>query len=229
MRSIFLSDIHGNLAALDAVSADLPEHDEVYVAGDHCLEGPQPAEVWDRLQELGWRLVIGNTDQDTVSPPPDAEPRQQEIIAWTREQLGPHRLAALQALPFSLTGGKDGSVLVVHANPKTTDEHLYPTMSEEELRPYLSDVSEPIIAFGHLHIPFVRPVGHHLLVDVSSVGRPRDLDRRAAYTAIEWRGDSRAVTQVRVPYDVEATIAAYRSCGMPHAEREIRVLLEASY
>lgn len=229
MRSIFLSDIHGNLAALDAVAADLPDHDEVFVAGDHCLEGPRPAEVWDRLQELGWRLVIGNTDQDIVSPPADRKGKNRDIIAWTREQLGAERIRALGALPFALTGGVDGSVLIVHANPKTTDAHLYPTLSEDELRPYLSDVTQPIITFGHLHIPYVRPVGKHLLVDVSSVGHPKDLDRRAAYTVIEWTGDSRSVTQVRVPYDIDATLEDYRSCDMPHAENEVESLLKASY
>ncbi len=229
MRSIFLSDIHGNLEALNAVVDSLPECDDVFVAGDHCLEGPNPAEVWDRLQELGWRLIVGNTDQEIVSPPIDAKPRKRDIITWTREQLGDRRLHEIGRLPFSLRGGRDGSVLVVHANPKTTDEHLYPTLSEDELRPYLAGVSEPIVAFGHLHIPYVRPVGAHLLVDVSSVGHPKDLDHRAAYTVIEWSDETRSVTQVRVPYDIDATVRAYRTRGMPGAEREIESLLKASY
>lgn len=229
MRSIFLSDIHGNLPALEAVVAHLPDHDEVCVAGDLCLEGPQPAEVWDRLRELGWRLVVGNTDQEIVSPDPEAREKKRAIVEWTREQMGPERVAALGELPFSLRAGDSGCVLVVHANPRNTDEHLYPTMTEEELEPYLRDVSEPILAFGHLHIPYVRPAGRHLLVDVSSVGHPKDLDRRAAYTVIEWKGEARSVTQVRVPYDIDATISAYRSSGMPQAEREIESLLKASY
>lgn len=229
MRSIFLSDIHGNLEALNTVVDSLPEHDEVFAAGDHCLEGPYPAEVWDRLQELGWRLVIGNTDQEILSPPKDAKPAKRDMVNWTRQQLGDRRLRELGRLPFSLQGGQDGSVLVVHANPRTTDEHLHPTLSQDELRPYLEGVEEPIIVFGHLHIPYVRPVGTHLLIDVSSVGRPRDLDRRAAYTVIDWSGETRSVTQVRVPYDIQATIAAYRTRGVPGAEHEIDLLLEASY
>lgn len=229
MRSVFLSDIHGNLAALQAVAADLPDCDEVFAAGDHCLEGPNPAEVWDRLAELGWRLVVGNTDQDIVSPSQDAKPKRRGMMEWTREQLGPDRIRGLGDLPFSLCGGQDDSVLVVHANPKTTDEHLYPTLSEEELRPYLDGVAEPIVVFGHLHVPYTRPVLGHLLVDVSSVGHPKDLDRRAAYTVIEWQGETRSVRQVRVPYDIEAAVTAYRASGMPGAEQEIESLLRASY
>jgi diadenosine tetraphosphatase ApaH/serine/threonine PP2A family protein phosphatase len=229
MRSVFLSDIHGNLAALEAVAADLPQHDEVFVAGDHCLEGPHPAEVWDRLQERGWRLVVGNTDQDIVTPAEDETSKHRDLLDWTREQLGPERIAALAELPFALRGGKDSSVLVVHANPRSTDQHLYPTLSEDQLRPYLEGVAEPVLVFGHLHIPYTRPVLGHLLVDVSSVGHPKDLDRRAAYTVIEWQGEARSVRQVRVPYDIGATIAAYRASGMPGAEQEIDSLLRASY
>ncbi|HEX8917308.1 MAG TPA: metallophosphoesterase family protein, partial [Chloroflexota bacterium] len=198
-----LSDIHGNLQALLAVQASLPTCDQVVVAGDFCLEGPQPAEVLDLLQELGWMLVVGNADCDVVSPPEDLKPRVADIVRWTREQLGEQRLVRLGSLPRSVTveGEAGESILVVHANPKTLDDHLYPTMSEEELEPYLEGVTAPMLAFGHLHIPYVRPVKRTLLIDVSSVGHPKDGDRRAAFTLVEWSNGSRSVTQKRVPYD----------------------------
>jgi predicted phosphodiesterase len=230
MRSIFLSDIHGNLHALSAVVDALPPHDQVFVAGDLCLEGPHPAEVWDRLEELGWPMVMGNTDRDIVSTPANAKAgKHGAVIQWTREQLGEERLRKLASLPFSLRGGQNDAVLVVHANPKNMDQHLYPTMSEEELTPYLAGVEAEVVVFGHLHIPYVRPVLGRLLVDVSSVGHPKDRDLRAAFTVIEWEGESRSVTQVRVPYDLEATVRALRESGMPRAEKEIASLRKASY
>jgi putative phosphoesterase len=225
-----MSDIHGNLPALRAVVDSLPEHDAVYVAGDHCLEGPCPAAVLDLLDDLGWTLVMGNTDRDIVSPPAEAKQVKRERIEWTRGQLGERRLELLASLPFStrLEAGGD-RVLAVHANPLTMDEHLRPSMSDEELAPYLRDAHADLLVFGHLHIPYTRPVGDMLLMDVSSVGHPKDRDRRSAYVAVTWDGDSRRIDQVRVPYDIEETIGLLRRSGMPGAESQIEDLLKASY
>jgi predicted phosphodiesterase len=230
-RVVILSDIHGNLAALEAVAAHLPASDRVIVAGDLCLEGPHPAEVLDRLADLGWELLTGNTDRDLVEVPAEAKRKKREIIAWTRERLGAERLERLAALPFSqaVTAGGRNLALVVHANPLNLEDQLYPTLSEEELQPYLEAAGAPLLAFGHLHIPYVRPVRGTLLIDVSSVGHPKDQDRRAAYTVVEWEGEQRSVTQVRVPYDIERTVEALRRSDMPHADEEAEALLQASY
>jgi predicted phosphodiesterase len=118
---------------------------------------------------------------------------------------------------------------VVHANPRTFDEHLYPTMSEEQLQPYLEGMKARILAFGHLHIPYVRPVGDGLLIDVASVGHPKDHDLRAAYTVLTWDDGRRSVEQVRVPYDVEETISLMHRSGMPDAGAYGERLLKAAY
>lgn len=227
-RVVVMSDIHGNFPALQAVAAALPSADAVFVAGDLCLEGPCPAAVVDFLQEHGWPCVRGNTDLDIISPPDNGNKRARAL--WTRDQLGEERLQWLDELPFSRTFEGDGEgVLIVHANPKTVDEHLQPTMREEQLAPYLEGVDEHIIAFGHLHIPYVRPVAGKLLVDVSSVGHPKDGDRRAAFTVMSWdTGGSRRIEQVRVPYDIDETVRLIRASGMPGAEDEIASLLKAS-
>lgn len=265
-RIILLSDIHGNLPAFRAVIASLPEHDAVIVAGDHCLDGPNPAEVLDLLHELRWTLIMGNTDHDILEPPQDLKGHKLRLLEWTREQLGPERLRRLSCLDFSarirheeaaipvlgpavnpedplvhrsaeqnwadlrndIEHGED-ALLVVHANPLNLDEQLYPTMSEEQLRPYLQYMQARVLAFGHLHIPYIRPVGDALLLDVASVGHPKDHDRRAAYTVLRWDNGSRSLTQVRVPYDVEETVFLMRRSGMPDVEKHIASLLKASY
>lgn len=230
-RAVFMSDVHGNLPALETVYRSLPQSDAVFVAGDLCLEGPCPDATLDRLVEWGWTLVMGNTDRDVTSPDPSAKPSKRNQVAWTREKLGPQRLARLEALPFSASFGGDGAddVLVVHANPKNMNEHLSPTLSPAEVLAYLSGVACDILVFGHLHTPYVRPVDGTLLVDVSSVGHPKDRDRRAAYTIITWDRGGRSVDQVRVPYNVEATVELLRKSDMPGAGEQIESLLKASY
>lgn len=230
MRIILMSDIHGNLPALQTVADTLPEHDRVIVAGDLCLEGAQPAEVLDLLRELGWPAVMGNTDRDIVSPE-NLEEDDLRMVEWTRDQLGEDRLEYLASLPFSIevTNGEGEKLLVVHANPLNFDDQLRPGMSEQELRPYLEGIDATILAFGHLHIPYVRPVDGVVLVDVSSVGHPKDRDPRSAYTVLTWDNGSRSIATHRVPYDVERTVDTMRRSGMPDAEKEIASLLKASY
>jgi predicted phosphodiesterase len=230
-RAVFMSDIHGNLPALQAVQRSLPDSDAVFVAGDLCLEGPCPAEVLDLLVEFGWTLIMGNTDRDIVNPPESCKQLKLERIAWTRAALGADRLEMLASLPFSATCAHKGTddVLVVHANPLNMDEHLLPTFSESELAPYLHGVNADIVAFGHLHTPYVRPVNRVILLDVSSVGHPKDRDRRAAYTIITWDGKDRSIEQIRVPYDLDQTVAFLRASDMPGAGEQIESLLRASY
>ncbi|MDQ2744686.1 MAG: metallophosphoesterase, partial [Chloroflexota bacterium] len=125
-----MSDIHGNLPALEAVIRSLPEHDVVFVAGDLCLEGPCPAQVLDRLVELNWVLLMGNTDRDIVDPPADLGRRKRELLDWTRDQLGTERIERLRQLPFSRRFNSEGDeMLIVHANPLNLTDQLYPDMT----------------------------------------------------------------------------------------------------
>lgn len=230
-RAIFMSDIHGNLPALEAVRRSLPDHDAAFVAGDLCLEGPCPAQVLDLLVESGWTLVMGNTDRDIVSPTESTKRLKGDRVAWTRNALGADRLEGLASLPFSARCHQEGTdeVLVVHANPLNMDEHLSPTLSESELAPYLHHVRSNIVVFGHLHTPYIRPVDGTLLIDVSSIGHPKDHDRRAAYTIITWEGAGRSIEQVRIPYDMDRAVTLLRRSDMPGADEQIESLLKASY
>jgi predicted phosphodiesterase len=225
-----MSDIHGNLPALEAVAEALPEHDAVYVAGDLCLEGPKPAEVVDFIRERGWLAVMGNTDRDIVEVTGEDSERV-DRVQWTREQLGEERLRWLADLPFGRTVSVEGkeAILVVHANPLDMETQLRPGMSQKKLKPFLEPVSAGILAFGHIHLPYLRTVNGILLADVSSVGHPKDLDRRAAFTVIRLEGERRSAEQTRVPYDMDRTAALLRQSGMPGAEEEIADLFRASY
>ncbi|HEX6508547.1 MAG TPA: metallophosphoesterase [Chloroflexota bacterium] len=230
-RVVFMSDIHGNFPALRAVVDALPTYDAAFVAGDLCLEGPCPAQVVDLLRELGWTVVMGNTDRDLIAPPDGGKRTKRDRVDWTRRQLGPERLNWLKGLPFSARFADKGTdaVLVVHANPLDMDRHLRPDMTEAELDPFLASIDTNLLAFGHLHTPYIRPVGDVLLMDVSSVGHPKDHDRRSAFTVVTWDDGHRTIEQVRVPYDIEETVHLLRHSGIPEAEEQVEALLRASY
>lgn len=239
MRLAVLSDIHGNLTALEAVLADLAARgpvDGLGVAGDLCEWGPFPRQALERLRALDCPIVQGNTDRYlTIADENElrAMGKGHKAIAglaWTRTQLGAEGIGFLAALPFAHTfaepEGQD--VLMVHANAIDQETHLAPDAAPEEVARLLHGVGAAAVVFGHLHIPYTRAVEGRLLVDVASVGHPRDGDRRAAYAILEWDGAWHATIH-RVAYNLEAAAAAFRASGMPYPDKAIKEMYRASY
>ncbi|HEY8922475.1 MAG TPA: metallophosphoesterase, partial [Candidatus Limnocylindria bacterium] len=117
MRLAVLSDIHANLAALDAVCDELGSFDELWVLGDIVGYGPQPNEVIRRLQELGARAVTGNHDGAAIGTV-DASwfnPDAQAAIEWTTQVLDENARAYLGSLPEVR---RDGDLTAVHGSPR---------------------------------------------------------------------------------------------------------------
>lgn len=210
-------------------------YDALGVLGDLCEWGPFPRAALDGVRALGCPVVQGNTDRylalsDAALRALGKGEKAIRDLAWTRDQLGAADVAYLAALPFAHTfAGPDGQdVLTVHANAIDQETHLAPDAAPEEVARLLGGTTAAVVAFGHLHIPYTRSLEGRLLVDVASVGHPRDGDRRAAYAVLEWDGAWRATIH-RVAYDLEAAAAAFRASGMPRPERSITEMDCASY
>ena len=236
MRVAILSDIHGNQLALDAVLEDIgrqPTIDQIVVAGDICLNGPCPREALETVQKLHCPVLQGNVDFEVVTQAPEKGSKKRSVVAWTREQIGQAGIDYLASLPFSHTihSPECGNLLIVHANPLNLEEHIPPDLSDADLEQLLGGLDPTVsaLAFGHLHIAYTRRWRHLLLVDVGSCGMPRDKDLRASY-AILSTGDTGWQAEIhRVEYDVKTVVKQIKSCGMPNAEKRIKVLTEASY
>jgi predicted phosphodiesterase len=243
MRVALLSDIHGNLIALEAVLALLAlrgPFDEMVVAGDLVWAGPWPAEVVDRVRSLGCTVVQGNTDaffrrdpEDT--PPGKRENRFAEHLEWMLAQLGHERAAYLANLPAAHSIQPDGAdeLLVVHANPFDLDRPILPTSTPSDLDELLSpDGVEPgwsALAFGHIHTPFRRRWRGRLLIDVASAGLPMDGDQRAVYAILTWDGSAWQGEHHRVPYDVPAVTRQMTTGGMPRGKHFAERLTATGY
>lgn len=243
MRLAILSDIHGNLFALDAVLAAIEAEgpfDALGVAGDLVEGGPHPRAVLERVRALGCPVVQGNNDYYLTVHDADslraAGKKERAIagVAWARDQIGDAGVAYLAILPFSHVfpapaGATGQEVLMLHANARDQETHINPDDAPEQVEHLLAGVAQHTVVFGHLHIPYVRHVNGRLLIDAASVGDPRDGDRRAAYAALQWDGERWEAAIRRVPYDLEATAAAYRASGMPDAEQRLAKWARASY
>lgn len=234
MRIAVLSDIHGNLVGLDACLADLHAQggaDAIIAAGDLCLDGPKPKKVLQRLEEVGAQALRGNTDRFLGAPNGEKfEPLETQQLEWTRHELGEKYLRFLAELPFAIRVGDDtNQLLIVHANPSTDDEHLWPDADDATLERLVGNEPANTIAFGHLHLPYVRAWRGKLLVNVASAGLPKDGDARVGYSLFTQRSGGWEVKQRRVDFDVKKVATQLASCGIPGSEELIATLRRHRY
>ena len=154
-----LYDVHGNPPALEAALAEIG--DVPLVFGGDLAWGPYPAEAVDRIRGLDAHLIRGNADRD-----PGDE--------WVEEELGPERLAWLQALPRQLEVEVEGlgRVLFVHGSPRSDEEMLLRTASDERLAMILEGVEADVVVCGHTHMQFDRRFRDKRVVNAGSVGLP---------------------------------------------------------
>jgi predicted phosphodiesterase len=232
MRLAVFSDVHGNLSALQAVLTDIATEvvDQIVFAGDLCLFGPRPAACVDQLRELNCISIYGNTDDFVLGrqPPPD---RFVKLAKWTYEQLDQSQREWLDNLLFGHTfspeaAGED-SLLIVHANPLDVNQIIFPPEEEqiarygrvrqadEELDVLLTPVGTNNVAFGHLHIPFVRTRGPIKLFNISSVSMPGDGDRRAKYGLFSWQNDGWNFQRKYVSFDIAPEVSAFEANRPP--------------
>jgi putative phosphoesterase len=216
MRMAIVSDVHGNLPALEAVLADLERvrPDLVVQGGDLAGGGPHPAAVVDRVRERGWPGVLGNTDAmlDQVLTIPERERRfVGRSAARSRELLGAERLAWLTGRPMEWRGG---GIAVVHAAPGDCWTVVGHDASDDSLRGTYGQLDVPMVVYGHIHHAYVRRLDGLTIVNSGSVSLSRDGDVRATYVVIE---DGR-VEHRRVAYDVGSVAKELLEMGYPNAE-----------
>ncbi len=230
MRTLIVSDIHSNLAALDAVVADAGEEaplDQVWCLGDIVGYGPWPLETVRRIREIGALSIKGNHDAGAVGLTPlDAfNPYAAEACRWNGRRLDSDARDYLRGLPETLR--EDGFTLV-HGSPKEPLwDYLfgYPQAIEAWERAVTQDV-----LVGHTHYQFAATAGvglrqpgregltvfrgdARLVVNPGSVGQPRDNDPRAAYALYD--DETGAIELRRAWYDVAATQRAMADAGLP--------------
>lgn len=206
----FLSDIHGNLVALDAVLAELARLGvkDVYVAGDLLLGGDDPLGVWQRLQTLGATctrgpsdLALASVDPGSLVPIDDGQRRQARLFAKTRAAIGDLVAERLRRLPerqrIPLIDGRE--VLMVHGSPADGDREIGHDLDDEEILELIDDDPADIIVCGATHVPFQRTVEEYHVVNVGSVGAAPE-GHVAHYTVLTPRMSGADILQDWVSY-----------------------------
>jgi putative phosphoesterase len=208
MRIGVLSDVHGNLPALDAVLDDLPPVEALLNAGDTVGYNPWPGACVEAMRDRDVPSVMGNHDRAVAS---DTAFRFNRMAAagveYALESLDQEQLAWLESLPEQRSCF-DGRVRVVHGHPDDPDRYTYPA----EFDPSLLD-EEDVLVLGHTHVQHVERYDEGIVLNPGSVGQPRDRDPRAAYAILDL--DAMDVELRRVEYDVERVVERVEAAGLP--------------
>jgi len=179
MRIALLSDIHGNLVALETVLQELAQEpiDQIVCLGDVAALGPQPHEVLDRLRQLDCPVVLGNTDAWLLMP---AGTKTSDshilsiITSWCAEQLTPTDRSYLQTfvplLELPLDEGR--RLLCYHGSPHSFDDVIAATTPDADVQAMLAGYSAAVLVGGHTHIQMLRRYQDAHLINVGSIGLP---------------------------------------------------------
>ncbi len=235
MRLALLSDIHGNLIALDAVLADLAGQgtmDAYWLLGDYAAHGTRPTEVIQRVRALpNASFLSGNTDRYLVSgargkvkpqtaetyPTFAADLRSREAVyAWGVEHLAWAEFEFLAGLRGELEMNIPGYgwLLGYHGTPGNDEGLLYPDTPTEEVLDHLSDREGRLGVGGHTHRPMDRDFGAWRVVNPGSVGLPHG-GQEAQYAIATFEGGSLTLDMRRVAFDWEAVIADAHALAYP--------------
>lgn len=224
MRVALISDLHGNLTALETVLEDMSRErpDRVVCLGDVAATGPQPRETVERLRDVGCPVVMGNADDAQLRPLSVAKAGDEarkiaEIDRWCSEQLSAEHLGFIRGFQptLNVSLGSGHTLLCFHGSPRSFDEVIVVTTPDDELDRMLSGHKATVMAGGHTHEQFVRRRGETTFVNPGSVG----LDPPVAGYALVSLKDGRLDVEVRrLPLDVAKIRHVAFGSGMPHAE-----------
>jgi diadenosine tetraphosphatase ApaH/serine/threonine PP2A family protein phosphatase len=237
MRVLIISDIHANLAALEAVLTDASEVEAVWCLGDLVGYGPDPNECIRRVEALpGLQCILGNHDAAALGQidTDTFNPEARRALLWTQDSLDAGSLAFLRALPEKI---ETGLVTLAHGSPRQPVwEYLLDTHSATRSFEYFQT---SFCFVGHTHLPVVfhlardrryarlwvpdtvqqLPLTPRAIINPGSVGQPRDRDPRAAYAIFST--EDQVWEFRRVAYDIAAVQERMKRAHLPerHAAR----------
>lgn len=223
-----ITDIHGNLPALQAVLGRIEELgiERVFCGGDLVGYGPHPNEVCTLVAQRGIPTIYGNYDYAIAREQEDCgcayvtqhdRDLGQLSVAWTLANTNQESKDFMRDLPFDVhfpVGAVD--VHLVHGSPRKVNEYLFEDKPASLYERLAAAEEARVMVFGHTHKPWVHTYGDVLFVNCGSVGKPKDGDPRAAFAILELDPDGAVKVAIeRIPYDAEAVAREVEAAGLP--------------
>lgn len=234
-RIAIISDIHGNIPALEAVLSDIKYRgiSRIICLGDLAGKGPDSEIAVDMIKDNCELVVKGNWDYFMT------EWEDNAVILWHRKKLGEERLSYLQKLPSYVEFFVSGRLIrLCHAAPDDVFHRVQSTASNEEKRtlfkdPNSGDKESDVVGYGDIHGAYIDNFEGKTLFNVGSVGNPLEITQ-SSYGILEGKYEDKeisalSITLVRVPYDIEKAVHQAIESKMPDIEPYINELRTARY
>ncbi|WP_042463012.1 metallophosphoesterase family protein [Neobacillus dielmonensis] len=235
-----ISDIHGNIPALESVLRDIESRniERIICLGDLVGKGPQSSIAIQMIEKHCDRVVKGNWDDFFPKP------QESSTIKWHQNQITKDQMDYLKDLPFSIEFMLSGKLVrMFHASPRSVYERIQPwdsidrRLSMFENTNFTENIAgerEPdVVCYGDIHNAYLQNMKGKTLCNVGSVGNPLDLTQ-ASYVILEGAYNQLengviSIQLVRVPYDIDLSIKLARDVNMPELEEYILELTKAQY
>lgn len=243
MKIAVISDIHGNMEALEAVLDDIKNQfcDKIFCLGDYAMAGPEPDKTVSKFMslqnELDITMIQGNTDlmiaeytDKTYEDLKKTAPVMSEALKEDVNILTPEQKEFLKNLEPNKTLEVEGvKVMLVHGSPRKNNENIFPDTPINEVETMLKDVDADVVLCGHTHIP----CGFHIadsktVINVGSVGRPFTEKPKSCYLTMIIN-EGRCLFEHRfVKYDNETASEKIMQRGFNGCEKLAKTLIEPS-
>ena len=215
MKLALISDIHGNLEALNSVLKEIKKRKikNIYCLGDIIDYGANSNECAEIIRKNKIPAIMGNHDFTAVTLEgiEELNPIAQKCCEVTNKLLTNYNKEFLLKLPETM---KIENIFLVHGSPRDyLNEYVYPNTPNYEIKELFKIAKKQIIAMGHTHIPFIKKIGDKLAINPGSVGQPRDGNNKASFCVLDNKKLEAEV--VRMGYDIRKAADKIGGIGMP--------------
>jgi len=240
MKIAVISDIHGNIDALEAIMEDIKNEgcEKVFVLGDYAMAGPEPSLVVDwffkKQFDDNYKMIQGNTDlmiadfnNELYETLKIKAPIMSEALKNDASILNPIQKDFLKNLPVQLEIEEDGvKILLVHGSPRKNNEDISPDLPLEKVEEMLENVTADVVLCGHTHLPCgYQTSKKQTVVNVGSVGRPFTEDPKSCYLKMTITNGKCIFEHRFIEYDKEKASTRLRKRTFSGAEKLAEMLI----
>jgi putative phosphoesterase len=228
MKIAVLSDIHGNLTALNAVLNDIKDLgiSKYIIAGDHIGDCPEPNEVLEKVKNLKAYVIKGNREEYVLSYHKGrnnewSQYKQMASVVWTHNAIDKCNIKYIDELPeqLSIPIEQNNSIRVVHGSPFDMREDLFPDQYPERLEKALNSINESVLICGHTHKSWNKMLHNKLVVNPGSVGVHFNKNKCAEYAVLTWNDNGWMVSHQKVEYNLKELEEVFYESGLFKSSR----------
>ncbi len=240
MKIAVISDIHGNMEAVEAIMEDIAKQkcDKIFVLGDYAMAGPEPNCTVDyflnKQNNPNFRMIQGNTDlmiadysDELYNTLKEKAPVMAEALKNDVEILNPVQKSFLKNLPIQLEITEGGvKFLLVHGSPRKNNEDILPTTPLKKVEEMVADVDADVILCGHTHLPCgFQTSKKQTIVNAGSIGRPFTPEPKSCYLTIIVNNGECLFEHHFVEYDKERAANKLKQRNFKGAKKLANMLL----